>query len=242
MELRLVPAARGEDVGERVHRVPHLFVAQEQRRKTEAHGVRRAEVRQDAAHAERLHDGIAFRNAQAHMTAAFCVVFRRQHLQPQRLGPRNRDRAELAGFRLKLWQSRAVEYIERTVERRQRQDRRRAAGEPGGAVFRLVRAFERKRGCVTHPARERRVEPRSDAARRVYESGRSGAAVQVFVGASRREQRAAGTKRQVKNAGRVAQVPNDQRAMPAGFRFKRGDVGNFAGPVVHDAANEDPAR
>ena len=28
----------------------------------------------------------------------------------------------------------------------------------------------------------------------------------------------------------------------AGFRFERSNVGNFAGPVIHHAANEDPAR
>ena len=70
----MVPGARGQHVGELVHRVPDVGEADIERRHAEAHCVGGAEVGDDPARDQGLDDGVAFGMTDADMAAAFGAV------------------------------------------------------------------------------------------------------------------------------------------------------------------------
>src|SRR3954470_1790019 len=74
VELGTAPLLAGEHLPQLLHRIPHVLETGVQRREAEAQDVRRAEVADDAARDERLHDRVrSFAAGQAHLRSTLLV-------------------------------------------------------------------------------------------------------------------------------------------------------------------------
>ena len=127
-----------------------------------------------------------------------------------------------AGFRHDVPQGRALRphrgaidpgpEIEAHLQRRHPEHRGRSRQPALHAGGGNVAVGEGERLGMAHPARQRRGEAVLPARRDVEIGGRAGAAVQIFVGAAHREVGAGAVQVDRDRAGRVAEVPQHQRA------------------------------
>ncbi len=112
-------------------------------------------------------------------------------------------------------------------------DRRGAADEATHAGCRLVGRRHGERVGVSHPALDGLAQFALQSARDVAECRGARTAVEVLVGAADGEVRARPVQGHLDRAGRVAYVPEHQRARPVGGGRDRGHVGSVAGLVGH---------
>ena len=177
----------------------------------------------------------ASRVAQRHLAAAPSVLAGRDHLEPvgqplvdegdQQVGEGQRGGPQV-GHRHPL------EDLEGRLQGGQREHRRRAHGHPGDAGCRLELERHVERTRVPPPAGDRLVEAVLVLRGHPDERGGAGAAVEVLVGAPHREVGADRGEVHRHRAGRVAEVPQHQRAGPVGRCRDAGQVEHRAGAEV----------
>ena len=126
----------------------------------------------------------------------------------------------------------AVPDIERGVERRELQHRRRADAHPCGARGRAIAGFEGKGRVMAKPAREHGLHLARVARRDIDEGRAAGAGVQVFIGAARREIGARARQIDRHRARRMGQIPKRQRPRGMGRCGQRRHVVLAAGAVI----------
>ena len=106
----------------------------------------------------------------------------------------------------------AVPGVERRIERRQRDDRRRADAHALDAEAGAVVEVEGEGRFVAHPAGQRRAGRLGMLRRDIDEGRRAGSAIQIFVGAADREIGVGAGDIDRQRAGRMREVPDGQRA------------------------------
>ena len=148
------------------------------------------------------------------------------------VGKRDHQVAERAALGLHVAHRDAVEGIERGLERHHREHLRRGAEHRADAVGarEIVREGERRR--MREPAGERLVERGEMALRHIDMRGRAGSAVEKLVAAADREVGAIPVEMKFDRAGRMREVPDDQRALLVrGLRDRR-HVLDLGGAIV----------
>ncbi len=223
-------------------RVPDVDVAQGQRREAEAQHVGRAEVADDAALDQRLHDGVgALVARQAHLAAAQRVCVGRDdaqavpgaalaHQPREQSRQRQRFRAQRRHAAQRLGREQGVDAA---LQRSHGQDRGRAAEVARDPRGRAVVVGELEGRGVPDPARQRLLRLVDKIGVDPHEGWRARAAVEVLVATADGEVGARGFQVHRQRAGGVGQVPDGERTRFVGQPAQPRHVVDAAAAVVH---------
>ncbi len=149
------------------------------------------------------------------------------------VGQVHRVRGELLGLAVQRVDARLGDHAGAFPHGVQAEDRRGADTEPVDRVVRDVPAVHGELVALAEPAPDRLAQARVQVPPHVQEGGRARSGVEVLVGAADGEIGTGRGQRYRYRAGRVAQVPQHQRAGVMHETGHRGQVGEGAGAVRH---------
>ena len=230
--------ARLDDARQPVDRIPDVDEAGVDRREPEADRVGRAEVGDDVgALDERPADPPRVGMPERHMRAAALGVARRPEREPELrqalVVDVDRQGRELRRLGAHAADARLGQHLRARVDGRQGEDRRRPGQEPPDPLDRPVLGPHRELVLLREPAPDRRAQLPLEARADVEERGRPRAGVQVLVGAPDGQIGADRVEVDLDRTGRVAQVPEDERARCLSGGRDLGHPRQRAGAVVH---------
>ena len=184
-----------------------------QRRKSESQNIWRTEIPDHAVRDQRLHHRITLRMAEADLgTAPFRIARRMQRQVGTRgLDPGDERFGQFDGPGTQVRQVHIVPDIQRRIQRRHRDHRRRADAHAFDPRRRGIVRIKGKRRLVAHPALQDRLRGIRMPGMNPDEGRRARPAVQVFIGAADGKIGIGPDQIDIHGARRMRQIPYRQR-------------------------------